>query len=94
MSLTALLDPASVAVIGASQNPDKIGGRPIRFMKEMGYRGRIFPINPGRAEIQGLRCYSTWLPCPRCRRPRLWRSLERASPPQSRPAPPTASARR
>ena len=57
MSLTALLDPASVAVIGASQNPDKIGGRPIRFMKEMGYRGRIFPINPGRNEIQGLRCY-------------------------------------
>lgn len=57
MSLATLLDPASVAVIGASQNPDKIGGRPIRFMKEMGYAGRIYPINPGRDTIQNLPSY-------------------------------------
>ena len=57
MSLECLLNPASVAVIGASQNPDKIGGRPIRFMREQSYKGRIYPINPARSEIQGLKAY-------------------------------------
>lgn len=59
MSLAALLNPASVAVIGASANPDKIGGRPIHFMKQQGFAGRIYPVNPGRDEVQGLRCYPT-----------------------------------
>ena len=57
MSLSTLLNPASVAIFGASQNPDKIGGRPIRFMKEMGFAGAIYPINPQREEVQGLTCY-------------------------------------
>lgn len=46
--------PASIAVIGASGNPDKIGGRPIAFLKRAGYGGRIIPVNPKSAEIQGL----------------------------------------
>ena len=53
-----LLNPASVAVIGASDNPNKVGGRPIHYMKRFGYRGRILPVNPGREVVQGLRCYS------------------------------------
>lgn len=57
MSLSALLNPSSVAIFGASQNPEKIGGRPIRFMKEMGFAGGIYPINPQRSEVQGLTCY-------------------------------------
>ena len=57
MSLSDLLNPASVAVFGASQNPEKIGGRPIRFMKEHGFRGRIYPINPARESVQDLTCY-------------------------------------
>lgn len=59
MSLSALLNPSSVAIFGASQNPEKIGGRPIRFMKDMGYAGAIYPINPQRDEVQGLTCYPT-----------------------------------
>lgn len=55
--LTAALDPKSVAIIGASENPEKIGGRPIKYMLRAGYKGRIFPINPNRAEIQGLKAY-------------------------------------
>lgn len=51
------LAPRSIALIGASENIHKIGGRPIHFMKQQGYRGRIYPINPARAEIQGLTCY-------------------------------------
>lgn len=52
-----LLNPASVAVIGASDDPNKVGGRPIHYMQRFGYRGRVLPINPGRKVVQGLRCY-------------------------------------
>ncbi|WP_291054216.1 acetate--CoA ligase family protein [Herbiconiux sp.] len=52
-------DPASVAVIGASSDPEKIGGRPIRYMRESGYTGAIYPINPTRPEIQGLPAYAS-----------------------------------
>lgn len=56
--LKAALDPASIAVIGASDNPHKVGGRPILFMKRYGYRGAIYPVNPGRATVQGLKAFS------------------------------------
>ena len=56
-SLAAALDPRSVAVIGASENPNKIGGRPIHYLGRFGYRGRIYPINPNRTELQGLKAY-------------------------------------
>jgi acyl-CoA synthetase (NDP forming) len=55
--LSAALDPQSVAVVGASENPEKIGGRPIKYMLRAGYKGRIYPVNPNRAEIQGLKAY-------------------------------------
>jgi acyl-CoA synthetase (NDP forming) len=57
MSLAAALAPGSIAVIGASDNPHKVGGRPILYMKRYGYRGAIYPVNPGRAEVQGLKAY-------------------------------------
>jgi len=57
-NLQAALNPASIAVVGASDNPHKVGGRPILFMKKYGYKGRIFPINPARAEVQGYKAYS------------------------------------
>ena len=55
--LQAALDPQSIAIIGASENPNKIGGRPIMYMKRHGYKGKIYPINPSRAEIQGVKGY-------------------------------------
>jgi acyl-CoA synthetase (NDP forming) len=54
MSLKIALDPRSVAVVGASDNPHKVGGRPILYMKRYGYRGAIYPVNPARKEVQGL----------------------------------------
>jgi len=54
-----LFAPRSVAIIGASTNPNKIGGRPIHFMQRAGFRGAIHPINIGAAEVQGLRAYAT-----------------------------------
>jgi acyl-CoA synthetase (NDP forming) len=56
-SLRAALDPRSVAVIGASENPNKIGGRPIHYLDRFGFSGAIYPINPHRVEIQGYRSY-------------------------------------
>ncbi|MDF3073552.1 MAG: CoA-binding domain protein [Alphaproteobacteria bacterium] len=55
----AALQPRSIAVIGASENPHKIGGRPIAYLQRFGYRGRVYPINPNRDEIQGHRAYSS-----------------------------------
>lgn len=49
--------PQSVAVIGASENPNKVGGRSIHYMKKFGYSGKIYPINPKYSEIQGLKAY-------------------------------------
>lgn len=46
--------PASVAVVGASDDPEKIGGRPLRYMREFGYGGLVIPVNPRRAEVQGM----------------------------------------
>ncbi|MEW4982615.1 MAG: acetate--CoA ligase family protein [Cycloclasticus sp.] len=58
MSLKALFEPASVAVIGASSNPARIGGRPIDYYLKAGFKGRIYPVNPNRDEVQGLKAYS------------------------------------
>lgn len=43
-----------MAVIGASDDPLRIGGRPIAYMRSQGFTGRILPVNPGRATVQGL----------------------------------------
>lgn len=55
--LTALIDPKSIAVIGASNEPYKFGGRPIRYMLQAPFKGPIYPINPRESEIQGLKAY-------------------------------------
>lgn len=56
-SLARLLAPASIAIVGASDNPDKIGGRPIHYMRRHGYAGTLYPINPQRNEVQGERAW-------------------------------------
>jgi acyl-CoA synthetase (NDP forming) len=55
--LKAALDPRSVAIIGASENPNKVGGRPVHYLDKFGFKGKIFPINPSRPEVQGYKCY-------------------------------------
>jgi acyl-CoA synthetase (NDP forming) len=57
MSLDALFRPRSVAVVGASSDPNKIGGRPLHFLLRGGFQGAIYPINPGAAEVQGVKAY-------------------------------------
>ena len=57
MSLLQALTPRSVAILGASDNPIKAGGRPIDYLRRHGFAGRILPVNPKRAEVQGLAAY-------------------------------------
>ncbi|HZB92564.1 MAG TPA: acetate--CoA ligase family protein, partial [Stellaceae bacterium] len=55
--LRRALDPRAIALIGASENPNKVGGRPLLYLQRWGYRGRIYPISPHRAEVQGVKAY-------------------------------------
>jgi len=63
-SLDSLLRPQSVAVIGASDTKSRIGGRPIHFMHEHGYKGKIYPVNPNRDTVQGLTAYPSIIDVP------------------------------
>lgn len=54
-----VLNPRSVAILGASEDPDKVGGRAIRYMLEFGFDGTIYPVNPKRSQIQGLSAYAS-----------------------------------
>lgn len=56
-SLGGMIAPRSVAVLGASAEATRIGGRPIAYMLRQGFAGPIYPVNPRREEVQGLACY-------------------------------------
>jgi acyl-CoA synthetase (NDP forming) len=56
-SLGPLLAPRSVAVVGASDDPGKIGGRPVDYLRRYRFSGGIYPVNPSRTVVQGLACY-------------------------------------
>ncbi|MFH1954735.1 MAG: CoA-binding protein, partial [Pseudomonadota bacterium] len=53
--MKALFNPLSVAVIGASDNPGKLGFHVMKSLTGGGYAGRIIPVNPGATRIMGLK---------------------------------------
>jgi acetyltransferase len=57
--LTALVKPASIAILGASADFRKINGRPLKHLLEKGYAGKIYPVNPKYERIGELACYPT-----------------------------------
>ena len=57
--LNAFFNPRGVAVIGASNDPHKLGYGIVRNLAEHRYRGAIYPVNPGAREILGHACYAT-----------------------------------
>jgi len=63
-SLDAFFKPKSVAVVGASSDPKKVGNTALKNLIAMGYQGRIFPINPREESILGHRCYKNMLEIP------------------------------
>lgn len=56
--LTPLLHPRSIAILGASADLSKINGRPLKFLLQKSYAGRIYPVNPKYPEIAGIKCYA------------------------------------
>ncbi len=53
----ALFNPRSIAVIGASRHPGKIGYMILKNILDYGYKGRVYPVNPKADEILGLKAY-------------------------------------
>ena len=53
-----ILNPRSVAVVGASASTDKFGGRVMNFILKHGFRGSVLPINPASPQILGIPAYA------------------------------------
>jgi acetate---CoA ligase (ADP-forming) len=49
--------PRSVAIIGATEERNRVGGRPVHYLRRFGFSGAIYPIHPKRETVQGLRAY-------------------------------------
>jgi acyl-CoA synthetase (NDP forming) len=57
VSLDKLMNPRSIAVVGASERQDALGSRVIRNLRALGYTGRIYPVNPRYKSIGDLICF-------------------------------------
>ncbi len=58
-SLRPLLNPDSIAVVGASRTPGKLGHVILSNLVSAGYKGKLFPVNPAGGEILGLKSYAS-----------------------------------
>jgi len=58
-ALERLLEPRSVAVVGASPKPGSVAGTILKNLQGCGYRGRLHPVNPKYGEVFGLPCHPT-----------------------------------
>lgn len=56
-SLSALLEPESIAIVGASDDSSRVGGMPLHYLSSSGYAGRVYPVNPRRETVQGQRSF-------------------------------------
>jgi len=53
----ALFSPRSVAIVGQSDDASKAAGRPLKFLRRIGYAGRVYPVNPRRETVLGERAW-------------------------------------
>ena len=58
-AIARLVNPRSVAVIGASADATKTGGRPVAYLQKHGYAGAIYPVNPKVDRIGALACHAS-----------------------------------
>ncbi len=63
-TLEEILNPAAIAVVGASAKPGSMGHRFTASLLEYGYRGHIYPVNPKYSDICGLKAYPSVLDIP------------------------------
>ena len=52
--LRRAFDPRRGAIVGATEDRNKVGGRPLHYLQRFGFKGDIYPINPKRPTVQGL----------------------------------------
>jgi len=57
--LDSFFAPASIALIGASRDHEKIPGRLLSMLRKNEYPGKIYPVNPNHADIDGLACHKS-----------------------------------
>jgi acyl-CoA synthetase (NDP forming) len=57
--LGCVFEPRAIAIVGASEDDTRIGGRPLRYLREARFAGQIYPVNPNRATVQGLTAYAS-----------------------------------
>jgi acyl-CoA synthetase (NDP forming) len=62
--IDAIFNARSVAVVGASDNERKLGFHVMKSLIQGGYSGSIFPVNPGKGEILGMRSYDSLMHVP------------------------------
>jgi len=55
--LTPLFRPSSIAIIGASNDVKKVAGLPLKFALDHHFKGKLFPVNPKRETVQGIKAY-------------------------------------
>ena len=57
--LKKIFEPQSIAVVGASERPNSVGTQVLKNIREGGYAGEIYPVNPKHETVQGLRAYAS-----------------------------------
>lgn len=57
--ISRILEPETIAIVGASTDPSKRGYQAIKALQTGGFEGRIYPVNPNAEQIRGLDVYST-----------------------------------
>jgi acyl-CoA synthetase (NDP forming) len=57
--IDALIAPRSIAIVGASDDAERIGGRPLASLLRFAYPGTIYPINPNRRTVQGVPAFAS-----------------------------------
>ncbi|MDO8251365.1 MAG: acetate--CoA ligase family protein [Rhodoferax sp.] len=64
-ALSALLEPASIALVGASPDAGKLAGRPLSYLQRYGYQGKVYAVNPKYKDIAGIACFPSISELPR-----------------------------
>lgn len=59
--LKNFFNPKSIAVVGASRTPGKVGYDILKNIIQYGYQGSVYPVNPGATEILGVKAYPSLL---------------------------------
>lgn len=58
-ALTRMFHARSVALVGVSSRPGNLSARTLRYLREQGFAGALYPVNPRYEELDGSRCYSS-----------------------------------